>query len=261
MYILIKIKSKIRDIGTSALFKSPFKLHSNKPFISFTFDDAPKSAFASAGRLMEEKGISGTFYISFSLLNKDSESGPIMDSDDLKKALYSGHELGCHTYSHIDTYNSTPSKFEASLRKNQNYLNELIPGMHFKTFAYPYGNVTPSSKRIVGKHYVCGRGGGQRFNVGTIDLNLLHACFIDRLHGINRPSMEETKALIDGNRKSCGWLIFVTHDVQENHSRYGCTPDFFEEVLRYAIKSDAMILPVVKVCEVLGMVKPDTTTV
>jgi hypothetical protein len=50
--------------------------------------------------------------------------------------------------------------------------------------------------------------------------------------------------LIDENRKARGWLIFATHDVCPAPTAWGCTPEFFEEIVQYAAKSEACILPV-----------------
>jgi hypothetical protein len=41
-----------------------------------------------------------------------------------------------------------------------------------------------------------------------------------------------------------GWLIFATHDVCESPTRFGCTPRFFKQVVDYASKSGATVLPV-----------------
>ena len=41
----------------------------------------------------------------------------------------------------------------------------------------------------------------------------------------------------------------ATHDVDDNPSPYGCTPGFFEEIVRYAVNSGAVILPVNKTYE------------
>ncbi|HTV54138.1 MAG TPA: hypothetical protein VMI06_04405, partial [Terriglobia bacterium] len=86
----------------------------------------------------------------------------------------------------------------------------------------------------------CCRGGGQTFNSGIADLNQLSAYFLEKA-GSN---FELVKALIDKNREARGWLIFATHDISSAPSPFGCTPEFFEGVVRYAIDSGAQILPV-----------------
>jgi hypothetical protein len=48
-----------------------------------------------------------------------------------------------------------------------------------------------------------------------------------------------------------GWLIFATHDVAAQPSRYGCTPEFLEQVVQYSVDSGARILPVAKAFDLI----------
>jgi hypothetical protein len=61
------------------------------------------------------------------------------------------------------------------------------------------------------------------------------------------------RALIEESNASGAWLIFATHDVTEEPSRYGCRPEFFEEVVGLAVGSGARVLPMNKVCEELKL--------
>jgi len=105
----------------------------------------------------------------------------------------------------------------------------------------------PRTKKNTSKHFVCCRGGGQTFNAGTADLNYLSAYFLEKSRG-NR---EVVKRLIDENRRARGWLILATHDVCESPTRFGCTPDFFEDIVQSAVASGARILPVADALELL----------
>src|SRR5262249_45208109 len=55
---------------------------------------------------------------------------------------------------------------------------------------------------------------------------------------------EAIKQTVDGNVRAKGWLIFATHDVCDQPTRFGCSPSLFEEVVRYSINSGATVLPV-----------------
>ena len=65
-------------------------------FVSFTFDEFPSSAVNSGGKIIAEIGTAATFY---------ATSGPSADERyskyDLDTLLAEGHELGCHTDSHL----------------------------------------------------------------------------------------------------------------------------------------------------------------
>jgi peptidoglycan/xylan/chitin deacetylase (PgdA/CDA1 family) len=220
------------------------------PIISFTFDDAPRTAFHIGGEILRSHGARGTFFVSLGLLGSQTEVGAIASADDLLRAVKEGNELGCHTFDHRDTWQTSAQRFIASIVKNKQALEKILPGSDFRTFAYPISEPKPSIKSQVEKHFICCRGGGQTFNSGKGDLNLLKAYFLDKRTKVDTNLV---KKMIDHNISCRGWLIFATHDVTDNPSPYGCTPSFFREVVEYAALSGALLLPVGKACEVLQL--------
>lgn len=229
------------------LFKRSLDMRSTDPFISFTFDDFPRSALLTGGPILKAYGIAGTYYASLGLMRRHTAVGEIFFPEDLKDLLAQGHELGCHTYAHLHPWETKPNIFEESIIQNKRALGELLPGVDFKTFSYPFQYPRPKTKRRVAKHFVCCRRGGQRFNAGIIDLNLLDGYFLER----SRETPLSVKSLIDQNRRAKGWLIFATHDICDSPTRYGCTPFFFEQIVRYSVDSGARILPVFKAWEAI----------
>ena len=216
------------------------------PFISFSFDDAPRSAFSHGGGILKTHLARATFFVSLGLLESESPSGTIAFQDDLHHAVEEGHELGCHTFDHKDPWKTTTEVFEQSIFKNRQALARILPKAAFMAFAYPLCGPRPATKWRVGKLFDCCRGGGQTFNVGTADFNLLKAFFLDIR---NRDNIDSVRRLIDRNAEFRGWLIFATHDVTDSPSPYGCTKEYFEKVVEYAVLSGASILPVGKACE------------
>ena len=79
------------------------------------------------------------------------------------------------------------------------------------------------------------------------DLNYLSAYFLEQ----TRDDPGAIKHLIDEASEAGGWLIFVTHDVCNDPTRWGCTPDFFEDIVKYSVNSGARILPVYQAYEFL----------
>ena len=73
-------------------------------------------------------------------------------------------------------------------------------------------------------------------------MNQLAAYFLER----SKNGLQEVRELIDQNKQDCGWIIFATHDITDNPSPYGCTPEFFENVVKYAVESGAEVLPVIQ---------------
>ena len=236
------------------VFKKPLAIRTQQPLISFTFDDFPRTALLAGGRILQDYGAAGTYYVSLGLLGKDSPSGQICVEDDLISLLQRGHELGCHTFSHCHSWNTETAEFESSVLKNRDTLKEMIPGAELGSLSYPISEPRPFTKRNVAKHFSCCRAGGQTFNAGTADLNQLSAFFLEQSRG----RIQAVKDLIDRNREARGWLIFATHDVCADPSPYGCTPEFLEQVVRYAADSGARILPVVRALESIRAGASDT---
>jgi peptidoglycan/xylan/chitin deacetylase (PgdA/CDA1 family) len=222
------------------------KLQSNVPCISFSFDDAPRTAFNQGGKILKAYGTQGTYFVSLGLLGLESPSGMLASPDDLYRAVEEGHELGCHTFDHQNSWTSQSEIFVQSVLKNKETLAKILPTATFTTFAYPLCGPRPAIKQRIGKMFSCCRGGGQAGNLRSVDLNLLNAYFLDYR---NRNEMTSIKWLIDRNTKYKGWLIFATHDVADEPSSYGCTIDLFDKVVAYAISSGAAVLPVNRACE------------
>lgn len=258
---LAKARVRFAMEATRVLFRRRLALRTPVPLISFTFDDFPRSAFLNAGAILRRHGILGTYYVSLSLAGKQSQMGPMYQTDDLKELARLGHELGCHTFGHCHSWNTPPDIYEKAIFDNQRALNEVLPGTAFQTFSYPFSGPRLAVKQVAGRHFLCCRGGGlragrfllrhhaggQTFNSGTADLNLLCAFFLEQ--SLENPGA--VKRLIDQNAQARGWLILATHDVRDTPSRFGCTPEFFEQVVLWSLESGARILPVLKALEVL----------
>lgn len=235
-----RIQNRLLRMTAKNLARRPFEVKSEVPIISFSFDDFPKSALNTGGRILKSYGVAGTYYASLGLMGSTAPTGKIFQPEDLRLLVEQGHELGCHTFHHTHASETQPDVFENEVLENRKALAALLPGARFETHSYPIGVPRPGTKRRIQKYFSCCRCAGQTFNAGTADLNYLSAFFIEK----SRDNPDAIKKVIDQNRDARGWLIFATHDVAQDPTRYGCTPELFEEVVRYAVESGAVILPV-----------------
>ena len=226
-------------IAFTSLFKAPVKMRNETPMISFTFDDFPCSAYQTAGAILKAHGFRGTYYAALGLMGTREPVGQIFSRADLASLVADGHELGCHTFGHCHAWNTAPAAFEQSIIDNARRLEELLPEASFKTLSYPLSNPRLNTMRRAARHFSCCRVGGQTYNAAVVDPGLLSAYFLEQAKDI-----DSVKRIIDRNCDACGWLIFATHDVCEGASRWGCSPAFFEDVVRYASRSGATVLPV-----------------
>lgn len=256
--LLTRIQGYYQRTASRLFFKRPLVVTTSRPVISFSFDDFPQSALYTGGAILNHFGVAGTYYAAFGLMGKDEPSGHIFVPDDLKLLQAQGHELGCHTFSHRHSWDTPPHVFEEAILQNRAALHKLLPAAEFRTFSYPISGPRPFTKARTAKHFLCSRGGGQTFNVGTADRNHLAAFFLEK----SRDRMHEVKDVIDRNRQANGWLIFATHDISDHPTPYGCSPSFFEDVVRYSVASGACILPVDQALSVVsGLASTSQNTV
>ena len=244
-----KIAKVYQRNAASLVFKRPFVIRSTRSVISFTFDDFPRSALLIGGAILNRYGLVGTYYVSLGLAGKQEASGEMFVESDLSTLLERGHELGCHTFSHLDSWQTDWRTFELSILENRAALKKLLPEAEFKSFSYPISPPRPLTKANAAKHFTCCRGNiGQTLYWGTTDLNQLASYFLEK----SRDNLPAIKLLIDRSRQVCGWLIFATHDISDTPSPFGCTPRLFEDVVQQAVQSGALILPVSRALEVLS---------
>src|SRR5438067_1641036 len=65
---IAKCQIRVERTAARRLARRPFVMKKGEPLISFTFDDFPRSALKTAGRILEEHGIFGTYYGSLGLM-------------------------------------------------------------------------------------------------------------------------------------------------------------------------------------------------
>jgi len=208
--------------------------------ISFTFDDFPRSAWTAGGRLLMARGKKGTYYGCMGLMgNGSSEVGPLFTREDLYELQTAGHELGCHTLNHTSCYSVSAEDFAKSCAENQRQAASVLDGYPLRNMSFPFGHVSLSAKRMVNSTYDTCRSTEPGINVDPLDVSLLRANPVYSRFGV-----ENLKQLIVDNARVNGWLILYTHDVAQDPSPYGCTPDHLEEVLDSALESAAEVVTI-----------------
>lgn len=245
--LLIRLRNRCRRETSAILFRRNFHVQSPVPLISFTFDDFPRSAYRNAGAILKRYDLRATYYASLGLMSRAEPTGEMFELEDLRNLLVDGHELGCHTFGHHEGWATSPAVFEASVLENRVALQQYFPEASFQSLAYPISQPRPATKRRMSHYFSCCRGGGQTFNVGNSDLNSLSAFFLEK----SASNPDQVRVIIERNRDQHGWLIFATHDVRASPSPWGCTPEFFENVIRWSLASGAVILPVAEVIKSL----------
>jgi peptidoglycan/xylan/chitin deacetylase (PgdA/CDA1 family) len=236
--------SKFRNIPARLSGRVPANLAirlGDGPLCSFTFDDCPLSALEGGGRMLEQAGVAGTFFVAGGLLNDDTDEHPeMLRRRDLAALVGGGHELGCHTYSHQSVLTTSRAALNADLDRNREVLLEASGAESLVSFAYPFGEVSWSAKAEISRRFGAARGVRQGINGGILDLSELRAVPIYSAYF----SDDAVRALLRRTVRSRGWLIFYTHDVQDSPGTWGCTPDQFARVLELVLAARIEVLPV-----------------
>ena len=237
MQLVARVSRKAGRLAAKTFGRRPIAVHSQRSLVSFTFDDFPVNAWQIGGKVLAKYGAFGTYFMSLGQAGLDSPTGPVCRLEMLPELVEQGHELGCHTYSHKDVTRLSSTELTRSIEANRDLLGSTIPAYRFQSFSYPFGNYNLSAKRIVGREFTAARTIETGINFGNVDLLLLRGCSLVS----GRFSIEDQFRLIDHNARLGGWLIFYTHDVQESPTSFGCTPNYFEQVVSKAAEHSDIV--------------------
>lgn len=239
-------ESKTRYYQSFINNRVPIKLE--RPIISITFDDTPRTALENGVPILDSHNIKATFYIAAGLSN-DSINEPSNEiikhevylyPNDILKLHHSGHNIACHTYSHYMLDTGSAEELERDARKNVRELKSILGPVSIEHFSYPFGQVNFKTKKLLSKYYKSMRSSQPGINLSPTDLYLLRAT------NIYNPTFNKAhiKQLINTAEQYGGWLIFYTHGVESSPDDYSCTPMQFEWLIKQCVKSTAQILPI-----------------
>ena len=223
------LKGKLRRRLTRRMYRRPLAAAPDRPMISFTFDDAPATATRAGAEILERHGVRGTYYVSAGLTGQPSFVGPCATGEDYRRVAQAGHEIACHTYSHLDCGKASGQAALDDIARNREALAAWATAP-LTTFAYPYGDVGWNAKRSLAGAYSLLRGLHHGLIEQGVDLNQAPAVGIETAEGPAIARRWMARALA---RKA--WLILYTHDVAETPSAWGCTPQALESLVREAL--------------------------
>jgi peptidoglycan/xylan/chitin deacetylase (PgdA/CDA1 family) len=223
---------------------APHRLPAHAPMVSFTFDDAPDSAAGEGASLLEEHGGRGTFYLAGSLIDQPGDHWNGLSNDAIVRLHRAGHEIACHTFSHLRAVDLDETAMAREIERNRSYFRAIDSSIVLENFAYPYGLASVWRKPQLAKTFRSARGILPGVNRDVIDLQFLRAsplvdCEIDT-SGVDR--------YFDEAVTSGGWLIFYGHDVVDQPSPFGCSPGLLHHALKAAGRRN---MPIVTVAEAL----------
>lgn len=218
------LKGKLRRRVVRLQHRRPVRLALERPMVTFSFDDAPVTAAETGAALLEAGGLRGTYYVAAGLAGRDGPMGRYATRADAERLAAAGHEIACHTYSHLDCGKAGAAQIAADVARNGEALGAW--GVSPVSFAYPYGDVSLQAKQTLGGLFATLRGVHKGVVTDGCDANQLPAVGIEGAHG-------EAVAMryLEAAKAKAGWLILYTHDVAGAPSQWGCTPATLERLV------------------------------
>ena len=207
--------------------------------VSFCFDDFALSAVANGASILEKYHCRGTFFTCGNLWGQMENGNLCAGEDEIFVLKNAGHEIGCHTFSHFDCQQVSRTDLNADLAKNSKLIRS-VTGLDVDSFAFPRGMMDRASQNVVAKYYATARTVLPGINYQLIDPFALRAyplyskyCDLDMFRSVIVHAID---------RKA--WLIFYTHDVSDNPSPYGITPEEYEAVVKMVYEKGVTVMPI-----------------
>ena len=216
-----------------------FKLE--RPIVSFTFDDFPRSARYQGADILAMQGWRATFYVAAGLKDITNHHGDSFREIDLTHIRECGHEIAGHTFSHLDCTNSTPEQVLAEIEQNSTALRAMGVSTPIEHFAWPYGTANGALKSALGKRFKSMRGVTSGVHYKKADLNMLKSVPL-----FSGAEYDDALQMLGALKEKPGWLIFFTHDVRDIPSKWGITPIEFGKIIAAVKDCGAQVLPVGK---------------
>ncbi len=179
-----------------------------------TFDDGFETDYTEVYPLFKERGINGTSYVIVSRIGKRG----YLDWTQIKEMAKSGWDFQSHTYYHDNLKRTRKSCIYEDFRAVRKAFNKRK--MIAEHFAYPFNEFDPVSQKIVKEYYLTARSGKEAKGG-------LHEISSQRIH--NEPYLKQIIDESGGEGESP--LFLHTHDVKENHSPFGVSPQYLAEIL------------------------------
>jgi peptidoglycan/xylan/chitin deacetylase (PgdA/CDA1 family) len=200
------------------------------PMVSFVFDDAPATAVDTGAAILERHGLRGSFYIAAALAGTDAAVGRMAEPEAVRRLAETGHEIGCHTFSHLDCGQAAPCDAVEDVARNTEALSAWGVGRP-ATFAYPFGDVAPATKRALAGRFALLRALHPGLIGAGADLNQAPAVPVEGPGGEALGLAWLRRAV-----QRQAWVILCTHDVADDPSPWGCTPATLERLVTAALE-------------------------
>lgn len=222
------MKSDFERRFARVLNRRPVELKRGVACVSITFDDAPMTACRLGAEIIENQDARATYFIS-GKLESEGHSDRYHTGEVLRDLASSGHELACHGFGHLNYQNASKNDIVEDINANRSYFHaSALP--EAKTFAYPFGAVSPSIKRICSTQYQVCRGITSGINQRIMDCGLLRAVPLCD----STWSVASSQRILKRIKQEGGLLVFFSHGIETGPDYYDCSPILLESTVKIA---------------------------
>jgi peptidoglycan/xylan/chitin deacetylase (PgdA/CDA1 family) len=179
MAALKSCKTKLTSLWARTLVKRPARLAGDRPVASITFDDFPKNAWTQGGPVLARYDARGTYYTAGGFCGRTVNGTTFYDAEDLRALAAAGHEIGSHGYGHQPVPSLSDEELAADAGRNAEFLRPFLKGETPVSYAYPYGRVSPRTKRFYASRFASLRGVHSGINIGRVDLAQLNVISLE----------------------------------------------------------------------------------
>lgn len=203
--VTVLIGLSIKNISTRDIEIESFKNISQKDYedliikygntkeklIALTFDDGPDEYFTpQILDILEKYNISATFYLIGEKVQYNKKI--------VKRELDDGHEIGNHTYTHINVSKNGYNKIKKEIGDTQNAIKS-VTGVYPKTFRPPYRAISKDMCEIIKQQ----------------DMNIVLWSYVDARDWENPGVSSIVKSIENGIQNGC---IILLHDYNKLRS-------------------------------------------
>ena len=217
----------------------PARTAGNRPVASVTFDDFPKSAWETGGKILARFKARGTYYTAGTFCGRTVNGTQFYDHADLSALKAAGHEIACHGFGHQPTPTLSDDELAADMERNAVFLAPFLEGARLESYAYPYGASSVRTKKFYAPHFSNLRGVHPGIIQGKIDLAQLNAVSLE----MRSFSREKLNAAITTAKTQNSWIAFYTHGVSDSPGEYDSTPAILNEALQAVTDAGIEIRP------------------
>lgn len=188
---------------------SPTEMVEPQPkLLALTFDDGPRRA--TTAKLLEgldQRGVQATFF----LIGKQIEG----NEDLIRQMANSGHQIGIHTFDHVEPQTLSPAELTDQLTRTREALRAIVGDRAFY-FRPPYGLVNDNIRACAGSPIILWSVDPEDWHNRSVQREINHIVThvqdgdIILMHDIFDQSVDAALQLIDRLRRE--GYVFVTVD-------------------------------------------------